>query len=104
MPGTMLLSLATALALAATGSVAGAAGKPHIFHVIVDDLGFGNTNYNRVANDSTPEVQTPFMDALVEDGIRLNRHCTCVSPRVNDGSTTTEYCTVSQVATREWVH
>ena len=41
-------------------------------HVIVDDFGFANTNYNREHPD--PEVQTPQLDALVADGIRLMRH------------------------------
>eukprot|EP00729_Bicosta_minor_P007323 gene7323-11692_t len=68
---------------------AASAAKPHIFHVIVDDLGWGNTGYHRNANDSTPEIQTPNMDGLVNDGIKLMRHyvhamCTPTRSDVND--------------------
>jgi len=87
MAALVLLRVVLCLAGAAHAHAA-AAGKlkPHIFHVIVDDLGFSNTNYNRGANDSTPEVQTPFMDALVEEGIRLDRHyvhAMCTPTRVS---------------------
>ena len=47
------------------------AAPPHIFHVIVDDLGWGNTGYHRAT--PTAEVQTPHMDALVADGVELYR-------------------------------
>ena len=37
-------------------------------------LGFGNVGWTRAGNNcSTPEVQTPNMDALVADGIELMR-------------------------------
>ena len=42
--------------------------------VLADDLGFGNVGWTRAANNcSTPEVQTPVLDALVADGIELTR-------------------------------
>ena len=43
-----------------------------IFHVIVDDLGFGDTGFRR--SSPTPGIVTPHLDALVAEGIRLDRH------------------------------
>ena len=60
------------------------AAPPHIFHVIVDDLGWGNTGYHRAT--PTAEVQTPHMDALVADGVELYRqyvHPECTPSRVS---------------------
>ena len=54
-----LLSLATRL--------------PHILLVIVDDFGWGQVGYHRDA--PSKEVQTPTIDALVKEGIELDRHC-----------------------------
>ena len=45
--------------------------QPHLFMLIVDDLGFGNVGWNRKVK--TPEVHTPTMDQLVADGIQLDR-------------------------------
>ena len=72
-------TMAVALALAACqvpGSRAGKARatRPHIFHVIVDDLGWGNTGYHRTAADGTLEIQTPHLDGLVAEGVKLMRH------------------------------
>jgi len=58
--------------LAASLAVA-AASKPHILLVLVDDWGWNNVGYHR-PND--PEVATPNVDALVKEGIELNRHYT----------------------------
>ena len=55
----MLLSFAASSSFGKT--------TPHILHVIVDDFGFANTNYNRAVPD--PEVVTPNMDELVKNGI-----------------------------------
>lgn len=58
--------------------------RPHIFHVIVDDFGWSNTNYNR--DTPSPEVKTPHLDALVAEGIHLMRHyvhATCTPSRVS---------------------
>jgi len=53
--------------------------KPHIFLVLVDDLGWANLG-NRAGggNGSTTveEAVTPNIDALVKSGVRLNRHYT----------------------------
>ena len=45
---------------------------PHILHVIIDDFGWGNTNYHRDVAD--PEIVTPNMDGLVKEGIMMMRH------------------------------
>lgn len=54
------------------GAAACAAAKPHIFMVLVDDFGFGDAGWHRPAGYQ--EVQTPTMNALVKEGIELNRH------------------------------
>ena len=46
--------------------------KPHIVLVLVDDLGWANVGYHR--DPSTPEVDTPNIDSLVEQGLELNHH------------------------------
>ena len=48
---------------------------PHIVHVIVDDLGWGNVGWHRAAAGlpPTPEVRTPNLDALAHGGINLLR-------------------------------
>jgi arylsulfatase I/J len=51
---------------------AAASSTPHILHVIVDDFGWGNTNYHRDVAD--PEIVTPNMDGLVKEGIMMMRH------------------------------
>ena len=70
----LMLSQGILLLLLSSAAPAAVLAKPHIFHVIVDDLGWGNTGYHRTGNDTTPEVQTPYMDSLVKDGIQLMRH------------------------------
>ena len=47
--------------------------KPNIFFILVDDLGFGDVNFNRQVHDD--EIVTPNMDrlALIE-GLHLQRH------------------------------
>jgi hypothetical protein len=54
--------------------------QPHLFMLIVDDLGFGNVGWNREVK--TPEVRTPTMDQLVATGIQLERFYvfSCCSP------------------------
>lgn len=53
-------------------SIAGSfASKPHIVLVLVDDWGWNNVGYHR-PNDA--EVVTPTINALVKEGIELNRH------------------------------
>ena len=55
--------------------VAVGSSKPHILQVIVDDFGWGNTNYHRAQiGESHAEIVTPHMDALVEEGVLLMRH------------------------------
>ena len=45
--------------------------KPNIVFIMVDDLGWGNVGYHNTEN---PEVSTPNIDYLVENGLELNRH------------------------------
>ena len=63
------------LSTAVLGPVAVTAAKapPHILLLVVDDLGWANVGFHR--QEQTREVQTPEMDALVQAGLDLNRHC-----------------------------
>jgi hypothetical protein len=45
---------------------------PHIFFVLVDDLGYADISPNRAV--PTPEVQTPTIETLVRNGVHLTRH------------------------------
>eukprot|EP00048_Salpingoeca_helianthica_P005368 m.87064 g.87064 ORF g.87064 m.87064 type:complete len:531 (-) comp13577_c0_seq2:23-1615(-) len=63
MASTLLVALLFAAASAA---------RPNIFAVIIDDFGWGNVGFHRT--DGSKEVQTPNMDALVKQGVLLNRH------------------------------
>ena len=51
------------------------ATKPHIVFFMADDLGHANVGWHRQQDIGyiPPEVQTPNMDALVADGIDLQR-------------------------------
>ena len=51
-------------------------GKPHILFILVDDLGRAELGYQRKLTPTGPthEVQTPEIDALVAQGVRLDRH------------------------------
>jgi arylsulfatase B len=47
-----------------------AAQPPHLVQLLVDDWGYFNAGWHSPGN---PEVQTPHMDALVREGIELDR-------------------------------
>ncbi|CAK9013922.1 Arylsulfatase B (ASB) (N-acetylgalactosamine-4-sulfatase) (G4S), partial [Durusdinium trenchii] len=72
------MALALLAAMLAMGQVE--AGKPNILLVLVDDLGWGNLGFR--AGDphkhatTKEEMVTPTIDALVEQGLLLNRHYT----------------------------
>jgi hypothetical protein len=85
------LSLAAVAATAAAKPAAEANKLPHIFFVvccfiqllsftdsdnelpqIVDDFGWAEVGYHR--DVKTPEIVTPTIDALVKEGVELNRH------------------------------
>jgi len=75
--GCILLSLALA-----TSASPQASKPPHIFLVLIDDLGWGNvgnraSSSNRFNGSTMPsEAVTPNIDELTKSGIRLNRHYT----------------------------
>ena len=51
----------------------GSTSPPNIFFLMVDDLGWADVNFHR--NDSNPEINTPFLDNLVEkESLELLRH------------------------------
>mmetsp|Transcript_19876 Transcript_19876/g.63275 ORF Transcript_19876/g.63275 Transcript_19876/m.63275 type:complete len:352 (+) Transcript_19876:81-1136(+) len=54
--------------------------RPHIFLLLIDDLGWGNVGFNRAA--PTREVHTPTLDGLVASGVKLDRFYvfSCCSP------------------------
>lgn len=57
---------------------------PHIFLVVVGDFGWADVGYHR--DTPTNEVQTPYIDGLVNEGVELNRHyvhMTCTPSRAS---------------------
>ena len=60
--------LATVLAASAArpaAAAAAAARRPHLVHIVIDDLGFHDVGYK------DPEVLSPHLDALRADGVHL---------------------------------
>jgi arylsulfatase I/J len=53
-------------------STVAAKSPPHIFFVLVDDLGYGDVGFNRDA--ANREIVSPNFDQLVASGIHLTRH------------------------------
>eukprot|EP01052_Picozoa_sp_SAG31_P016283 SAG31_NODE_1073_length_10065_cov_2.176701_2_plen_437_part_00 len=47
--------------------------KPNILHILLDDWGWADAGWHRPAGYT--DVQTPNMDALVQAGVELDRHC-----------------------------
>eukprot|EP00051_Salpingoeca_urceolata_P028419 m.486761 g.486761 ORF g.486761 m.486761 type:complete len:573 (-) comp24586_c0_seq1:69-1787(-) len=69
--------LSTAHAVSVSAGITGnkdakAPLMPHILFILADDFGHADAGWHR--NGSDPEVVTPNMDALVAQGINLNRH------------------------------
>eukprot|EP00041_Stephanoeca_diplocostata_P016857 m.334494 g.334494 ORF g.334494 m.334494 type:complete len:565 (+) comp20507_c1_seq2:254-1948(+) len=50
-----------------------AADPPHIIHILADDLGWADVGFHRDPAADPRDVQTPNIDALVQDGIELSR-------------------------------
>ena len=72
----LFLSLLASTA-AAEAPPSGAAPKPHVVFLLVDDYGWANAGWhNSAESGGQREVQTPHMDALVASGINLNQHYT----------------------------
>ena len=72
-----MVSIMTALLLAAYNVIqcarAGSSPKPHILHIIADDLGWADVGYHR-APDAKGDVMTPNIDNLAKvDGFELDR-------------------------------
>ncbi len=63
--GVAGLMVATMLVM---GSVASAADRPNLIIVLADDLGWGDVGFN-----GHPIVQTPALDRLAQDGVKLAR-------------------------------
>merc|ERR1719201_2552294 len=47
------------------GVMGSAATKPHIVHVLIDDLGYHDANFRN------GQTETPTIDAMVRDGIEI---------------------------------
>lgn len=64
------------LALAALSAAAVEGARPHIVMLIMDDWGWSDVGYHRHPGDGTlpGEIVTPNVDALVKEGIELDRH------------------------------
>ena len=54
----------------------GLGSQPNIIYVLIDDLGWANVGYHN------PRMQTPFLDSLLTESIKLNNFYTfqCCSP------------------------
>lgn len=69
---------------ATTIVVATANALPHIFFVLVDDLGWSDVGYHNAA--PADEIVTPAIDALTKEGVDLHRHyvhMTCTPTRAS---------------------
>ncbi len=66
---TVFLALATALLAAVSLSVAGAASRPNIVFLLIDDLGHADCGFN-----GGKEIRTPHIDALAAGGAVLEAH------------------------------
>ena len=60
------------LALQLVSVCNGAASKPHLVFMLVDDWGWANVGYHRTT--PTKEVVTPNIDDLVKNGLELDQH------------------------------
>lgn len=72
-----LLAALSTTTMAVAAAAAGTVAQPHIFMVVVDDFGWADAGWHRGDGGGLPvtkEVVTPTMDALVKEGIELNRH------------------------------
>ena len=66
------------------------APKPHVLFVLADDLGHNNLGYSAV-KEAQPFAHSPNLDALVADGVKLDRYYTCVVPN---------FCSICAILTR----
>ncbi|MEX0770589.1 MAG: sulfatase-like hydrolase/transferase [Balneolaceae bacterium] len=56
---------------------AAGAGQPNIIFILTDDLGYGDLGVffqNQRAEDGRPSHQTPHLDTMAGEGMRLSRH------------------------------
>ena len=75
-PRALLLLLPLVLqqphgASASASASASAASPPHIVYALIDDFGWANAGWHRSSPD--PSTVTPNLDALVAEGIELDR-------------------------------
>lgn len=76
---TLLLAVAVGVAVLPVLTRGGQMSRPNIVFIIADDMGWADIGYH------DPEVLTPHLDQLAEEGIRLERHYvmpTCTPTRV----------------------
>ncbi len=72
---TLLASAMLASAASAASPALPPTAPKYIFYVLVDDLGYGSVGWNRKNYPNPiPDIQTPNMDALAEEGVVLTRH------------------------------
>ena len=50
--------------------------KPHIVHVMIDDLGWAEVGYHNIAARAAGDIKTPVMDSLIKEGLELDRFYT----------------------------
>ena len=67
--------IAAALALLVAPPAYAAAKPPKaIIWMLGDDYGYANVGFAHGPNPGNPEMRTPTMDSLVEEGLLLERH------------------------------
>ena len=59
-----------------------AAARPHIIHIVADDLGWSYVDWHRDPRTASPRgvPLTPRLDALRRAGVTLDRHCEWPKP------------------------
>ena len=75
MPG-LLSWTALLLVCAPAVSPGGFGSRPHIVFVLADNLGWANVGWHTPPETPKHEIQTPNLDALVADGLELDRFYT----------------------------
>ena len=77
----MLSALLFAIVALVGHSNAAATPPKAIIWMLGDDYGYANVGFPHGPNPGNPEARTPTMDALVKEGVLLERHCTSDNQR-----------------------
>ena len=67
----LLRKVSFSLLICIVHCVSGADKRPHIIHILADDLGWGELGYHNPEAGS--DIKTPNIDSLVRGGLELDR-------------------------------